>query len=261
MNLKRFIRFVMVCLIFLISRSALADSYPESTDILYQLALRVVHEIEKKADWRFVPSDVGSGGYLKIPWKPGDRQTVAVYLFREEGTNASHPFGRRLEKQLGLAMDGSSKFMYVMRDMDKFYDMKHRETDFMIDAQTAQAVGKVLGARYFLTGAYWRDGAETVVQAALWDAATGSAVHTQAKISGWEPLLVKRRLFISWWKGGIGLLTLLVMIGIIRFLNRSAFYDLRSRQNRTVYFLIQAGFGLVLVSAGYFFAVWWFFPR
>lgn len=259
-NSKRFIRVVVVCLTFFLSGSVVAGSYPESTDILYQLAERVIHEIEKKADWRFAPSDAGGDSYRKIPWETGDRQTVAVYLFREEGTNDSHPFGRRLEKQLGLAMDGSSKFMYVTRDMEKFYDMKHRETDFMIDAQTAQAVGKVLGARYFLTGSYWRDGAETVVQAALWDAAAGSAVHTQAKISGWEPLLVKKRLVTSWWKGGIGLLTLLAMIGVIRFLNRSVFYDLRSRQNKTMYVLIQLGFGLVLLFAGYFFAVWWFFP-
>ena len=260
-NSKRFIHVVVVCLTFLLAGSAVAGLYPESTDILHQLAERVIHEIENKAEWRFVPSDTGGDRYRKIPWKRGDRQTVAVYLFREEGTNDSHPFGRRLEKQLGLAMDGSSKFMYVTRDMEKFYDMKHRETDFMIDAQTAQAVGKVLGARYFLTGSYWRDGNETVIQAALWDAAAGSAVHTQAKISGWERLLVKKRLVRYWWKGGLGLLTLLVMIGVIRFLNRSVCYDLRSRENKTVYILIQFGFGLALLCAGYFFAVWWVFPE
>ena len=260
MRLKRLIFVVLGCLPFFISGSVLAGSYPESTDILQQLAERVIVDIEKKAKWRFVPSDTGGDRYRKIPWKPGDRHTVAVYLFREEGTNDSHTFGRRLEKQLGLAMDGSSKFMYVMRDMKKFYEMKHRETNFMIDAETAQAVGKILGARYFLTGSYWRDGNEAVIQGVLWDAAAGLAVHTQAKISGWERLLVKKRLTTYWWKGGLGLLTLLVMMGVIRLLNRSVCYDLRSRENKTLYILIQVGFGLTLLSAGYFFVVWWVFP-
>jgi len=147
-----------------------------------------------------------------------------------------------------------------VRDMDKFYDMKKQEIDFMVDEKTASAVGKVLGARYFLTGSYWRDGDETFIQAALWDAELGSATHAQVKITGTEWVFIKKRLSSCWWKGGIGLLTLLVMIGVIRFLNRSVFYDLRSRQNKTVYILIQAGFGLILVSVGYFFVVWWFFP-
>lgn len=260
MSSKRLIFAVLGCFTFFISGSVLAGSYPESTDILQQLAERVIVDIENKAKWQFMPSDTGGDRYRKIPWKQGDRQTVAVYLFREEGTNDSHPFGLRLEKQLGLAMDVSSKFMYVIRDMNKFYEMKHSETNFMIDAETAQAVGKVLGARYFLTGSYWRDGNETVIQAALWDAAAGSAVHTQAKISDWEWLLVKKRLTSYWWKGGLGLLTLLVMMGVIRLLNRSVCYNLRSRENKTIYILIQAGFVLTLLSAGYFFIVWWVFP-
>jgi len=259
-NSKRFILLVTLWIAFLFSESAVAASYPESTDILQQLAERVIHEIEDKAQWRFVPSETRGDGYRKIPWKSGDRQTVAVYLFREEGTNAQHPFGVRFEKQLALALDGSSKFMLVVRDMDKFYDMKKQEIDFMVDEKTASAVGKVLGARYFLTGSYWRDGDETFIQAALWDAELGSATHAQVKITGTEWVFIKKRLSSCWWKGGIGLLTLLVMIGVIRFLNRSVFYDLRSRQNKTVYILIQAGFGLILVSVGYFFVVWWFFP-
>ena len=260
MSSKRIIFVVVGCLAFFISESVLANSYPDSTDILQQLAERVIVDIEQKAKWRFVPSGTGGTNYGKLPWKSGDRQTVAVYLFKEEGTNDTHPFGRQLEKQLGLALDGSSKFMYVMRDMKKFYEMKHRETNFMIDAETAQVVGKVIGARYFLTGSYWRDGNETVIQAALWDAAAGSAVHTQAKISGWEWLLVKKRLTSYWWKGCLGLLTLIMMMGVIRFLNRSVCYDLRSRENKTIYILIQIGFGLTLLSTGYFFVVWWIFP-
>ena len=248
------------CLTFFVSGSVLAGSYPESTDILQQLAERVIAEIEEKAEWRFVPGQSESGKFVKIPWRSGDRQTVAIYLFREEETNMHLPFGARFEKQLGLALDDSSKFMFVMRDMKKFYDMKHRETDFMIDENTASSVGKVLGARYFLTGSYWREGNETFIQAALWDAEIGSANHAQVKISGTEWALVKKRLTSCWWKGGLGLLTLLVMIGIIRLLNRSVCYNLRSRENKTMYILIQVGFGLTLLSVGYFFVVWWVFP-
>ncbi len=247
------------CLTFFVSGSVLAGSYPESTDILQQLAERVIAELEKKAKWRFVPSDTGGDRSRKIAWKEGDRQTVAIYLFREEETNAHLPFGARFEKQLGLALDGSSKFVFVMRDMKKFYEMKYRETDFMIDEDTASSVGKVLGARYFLTGSYWREGNETFIQAALWDTETGSANHAQVKISGTEWALVKKRLTSYWWKGGLGLLTLLVMIGIIRLLNRSVCYNLRSRENKTIYILIQVGFGLTFLFAGYFFVVWWIF--
>ena len=228
---------------FLGCRHGLANTYPESTDLLKELAEKVILEMEEKAAW---PS--------------GDRQTVAIYLFREDGSNAQLPFGARFEKQLALALDHSSKFMFVMRDMNKFYDMKKRETDFMIDESTASSVGKVLGARYFLTGSYWREGDETFIQAVLWDAASGTANHAQVKISGTEWAFVKKRIVAYWWRGGIGLLTLLVMMGIIRMLNRSVCYNLRSRENRTLYILIQIGFGLTLISAGYFFVVWWAFP-
>lgn len=260
MNLKQFIFLVSFCLPFLLPGAALAVPYPESTDILQQLAERVIHEIENKAEWRLVPSEPRGDGYRRIPWKSGDRQTVAVYLFREEGTNAQHPFGVRFEKQLALALDRSSKFMLVVRDMDKFYDMKKQETDFMVDEKTASAVGKVLGARYFLTGSYWLDGDETFIQAALWDAELGSATHTQVKITGTEWAFIQKRLSSCWWKGGLGLLTLLVMMGFIRLLNRSVLYNFRSRENKTVYILIQVGFGLALLCAGYFFTVWWIFP-
>jgi len=257
---KRLIFVVLGCLIFFMSGSVLAGSYPESTDILQQLAEKVIAEMEEKAEWRFVPGQDESEKFVKTPWRSGDRQTVAVYLFREEGTNAHLPFGARFEKQLELALGGSSKFMLVMRDMKKFYDMKYREIDFMIDENTASSVGKVLGARYFLTGSYWRDGNETFIQAALWDAELGSANHAQVKITGTEWAFVKKRLTSYWWKGGLGLLTLLVMMGVIRLLNRSVCYNLRSRENRTIYILIQVGFGLTLLSAGYFFVVWWVFP-
>jgi len=59
--------------------------------------------MEKKAKWRFVPSDTGGDRYRKIAWKEGDRQTMAIHLFRDEGSNAQLPFGARFEKQLALA--------------------------------------------------------------------------------------------------------------------------------------------------------------
>jgi len=203
--------------------------------------------------------ETGEGKNQEIPWKPGDLQTVSIYLFREEGTNAHLSFGSRFEKQLVLALDGSSKFRYVMRDMKKFYDMKHRETDFMIDETTASSVGKVLGARYFLTGSYWREGNQTFIQAALWDAELGSATHAQVKIRGSEWVLVKSRIISEWWKGLIGLMALLAMMVVIRLLNRSIFYNLRSRGTKTIYILIQTGFGIVVICTAYFFAVWWLF--
>lgn len=231
-RLKQTFFVALACIIaVLCSTSALADPYPSSTDVLKQLAERVITELESKAQWRFVPTEPGGKEYRKIPWKAGDRQTVAVYLFREEGTKKEFPFGRRFQKQLGQAMDGSAKYQYVLRDMDAFYDMKKRETDFMINEDTAASVGRVLGARYFLTGTYWQEGNETVIQAAFWDAETGTAVHAQGSINGWEWPLVKRRLVSGWWKGGVGLLSLLVMLGGVRILNRSAFYDLRFDKN------------------------------
>ena len=250
----------LVYIALLASSTAFADVYPEATDVLQQLAEQVVTELDSKAVWRFVFKEPGGKEYRKIPWVLGDRQTVAVYLFREEGTKEVLPFGIRLQKQLGVAMDRSNKFMYVMRDMDKFYDMKKRETDFMINEETAAAVGRVLGARYFLTGTYWLNGNETVIQAALWDAETATAIHAQNSINGWEWPLVRERLVSGWWKGGIGFLSLLVMLGVIRFLNRSVFYNLRSRENKTVYILIQLGFGLAFLSVGYLFVEWWAFP-
>ena len=257
---KQLFLFIFGCLIFFGWSHGFADTYPESTDVLRELAERVILEMEEKAEWRFVPGQGESEKFVKIPWRSGDRETVAVYLFREEGTDAHLPFGTRFEKQLGLALDQSSKFKFVMRDMKKFYDMKKRETDFMIDEDTVSSVGNVLGARYFLTGSYWREGNETFIQAALWDAESGSANHAQVKISGGEWAFVKKRIASQWWKGGLGLLTLLVMMGVIRLLNRSVCYNLRSRENRTIYILIQVGFGLILISAGYFFTVWWVFP-
>ena len=257
---KQLFLFIFAFLTFMCCGQGLANTYPESTDLLRELAEKVILEMEEKAEWRFVPGQGGSEKFVKIPWSSGDRQTVAIYLFREEGTNAQLPFGVRFEKQLALALDHSSKFMFVMRDMNKFYDMKKRETDFMIDESTASSVGKVLGAGYFLTGSYWREGNETFLQAALWDAASGTAHHAQVKISGTEWVFVKKRIVAYWWRGGIGLLTLLVMMGVIRMLNRSVCYNLRSRENRTLYILIQVGFGLTLLSAGYFFVVWWAFP-
>ena len=257
---KKLFLFIFGFLTLLGCRHGLADTYPESTDLLQELAEKVILEMEEKAEWRFVPGQGESEKFVKIPWRSGDRQTVAIYLFREEGTNAQLPFGVRFEKQLALALDHSSKFMFVMRNMKKFYEMKKRETDFMIDESTASSVGRVLGARYFLTGSYWREGDETFIQAALWDAASGAANHAQVKISGAEWAFVKKRIVAYWWRGGIGLLTLLVMMGIIRILNRSVCYNLRSRENRTIYILIQIGFGLTLLSAGYFFVVWWAFP-
>jgi len=257
---KRLFLFIFGCLTFFGLSHGLADTYPESTDLLRELAERVILEMEEKAEWRFVSGRGGSEKFVKIPWRSGDRQTVAIYLFREEETNAYLSFGARFEKQLALALDHSAKFMFVMRDMKKFYDMKKRETDFMIDESTASSVGKVLGARYFLTGSYWREGDETFIQAAMWDAASGTVNHAQVKISGTEWAFVKKRITAYWWRGGIGLLTLLVMMGVIRMLNRSVCYNLRSRENRTIYILIQIGFGLTLLSAGYFFVVWWAFP-
>jgi len=251
---------VQMFIVFLTSSTVLAGAYPESTDVLQQLSERVITELDSKAEWRFVPTAPDGKEYRRIPWKPGDRQTVAVYLFSEEGAKELKPFGRRLQKQLGQAMDCSNKFLYVLRNMGKFYDMKKREADFMINEDTAASVGRVLGARYFLTGTYWENGNETVIQAALWDAETGTAVHAQSRINGWEWPLVRKRLVSSWWKGGIGLLSMLIMIGVTRLLNRSAFYDLRARENRTTYILIQLGLGLAIVCAGYFFAAWWFFP-
>ena len=260
MTSKKLLLLIFVFLTFLVCGHGLAETYPESTDLLQELAEKVILEMEEKAVWRFVPGRSESEKFVKVPWRSGDRQTVAIYLFREEGTNAQLPFGVRFEKQLALALDHSSKFMFVMRDMNKFYDMKKRESDFMIDESTASSVGKVLGAGYFLTGSYWREGNETFIQAALWDAASGSANHAQVKISGTEWAFVKKRIVAHWWRGGIGLLTLLVMMGIIRMLNRSVCYNLRSRENRTIYILIQIGFGLTFLSVGYFFVVWWAFP-
>ena len=182
MRLKQIVFLFLVCIALLFSESAFADSYPTSVDVLQQLAERVITELDSRAAWRFVPTEPGAKEYRKIPWETGDRQTVAVYLFREEGTKEALPFGRRLQKQLGQAMDGSDKFMYVLRDMDKFYDMKKRETDFMINEETAASVGRVLGARYFLNGTYWQEGNETVIQAALWDAGNGNC----SPRSGWN---------------------------------------------------------------------------
>ena len=54
----------------------------------------------------------------------GDRKTVAIYSFHEDGTGQRHPFADRFERQLALAMDGSSKFLNVVRDMKKFEEMK-----------------------------------------------------------------------------------------------------------------------------------------
>ena len=99
-----------------------------------------------------------------------------------------------------------------------------------------------------------------MIQAALWDAETGTAVHAQSSINGWEWPLVRARLVSGWWKGGVGLLSLLFMMGVIRFLNRSVFYNLRSRENKTIYVLIQIGFGAALLFVGYFFTVWWIGP-
>ena len=162
MLLRQLIVITLALSVLMVSRSALADTYPESTELLQQLAKRVISEMEWKTRWRFVPEDIGKnptledlkkgGKYKKILWKPGDRQTVAVYKFHEEGTGETHPFAARFERQLGLAMDGSTKFLFVMRDLAKFDEMKYRETHLMIDEKTATAVGKVLGARYFLTG-------------------------------------------------------------------------------------------------------------
>jgi hypothetical protein len=135
-------------LTFLGCRHGLADTYPESTDLLQELAENVILEMEEKAEWRFVPGRGESEKFVKIPWRSGDRQTVAIYLFREEGTNAHLPFGARFEKQLALALDHSSKFMFVMRDMKKFYDMKKRETDFMIDESVRSKKGSHL---FYLT--------------------------------------------------------------------------------------------------------------
>ena len=248
-------------MVLLFSSSVLAASYPESTAVLQQLAEKVIFELENNAERRLVPTKSGGKEYREIPWVPGNRQTVAVYLFREEGTNEILPFGKRFQKQLAQAMDGSEKFMYVLRDMDKFYDMKKHETDFMINEGTAASVGRVLGARYFLTGTYRQNGNETVIQIALWDAETGTAVHAQGRVNGWEWPLVRERLVSSWWKGGIGLISLLIMLGVIRLLNRSALYDLRARESRTIYILIQIGFGLIVICAGYFFSVWWLSPK
>jgi hypothetical protein len=113
---KQLFLFIFGFLTLLGCRHGLADTYPESTDLLQELAEKVILEIEEKAAWRFVPGRGGSEKFVKIPWRSGDRQTVAIYLFREEGTNAHLPFGARFEKQLGLALDHSSKFIFVMRD-------------------------------------------------------------------------------------------------------------------------------------------------
>jgi TolB-like protein len=251
----------LCCMVLLFSTANLVGAYPKSTDVVEELSKQLIREIEAKAKWRLVTSRSGGKQYKKIPWKPGDRQTVAVYLFREEGTNKALPFGALLEKQLAQAMDSSSKFMYVMRNMNKFYDMKKHETDFMINDETVASVGRVLGARYFLTGSYWQNGSETIIQAALWDAETGTAFHTQGKINGWELPLVKKRMLSNWWKGLIGILSLLTLFGIMRVLSRSVLYDLRAKESRTVYGLIQLGFSVVALFMGYIFAVWWFFPK
>ena len=260
MSQKQIFPIVQMFIAFLASSTVLASAYPESTEVLQQLSERVITELGSKTEWRFVPTEPGGKEYRRIPWKDGDLQTVAVYLFREEGTKKELPFGRQLQRQLGQAMDGSAKYQYVLRDMDAFYDMKKRETDFMINEETAASVGRVLGARYFLTGTYWQEGNETFIQGALWDAERGTAIHAQGRINGWEWPLVRKRITSSWWKGGIGVISLLFMLGVIRLLNRSVFYNLRSRENRTIYILIQIGFGLTLISAGYFFVVWWAFP-
>ncbi len=140
MSLRKIFFVVQVCMVLLVSSAVQAGAYPGSTDVLQRLSERVITELAGKAAWRFAPTEPGGKKYRKIPWKPGDRQTVGIYLFREEGTKEILPFGRRLQKQLGQAMDGSDKFMYVLRDMDKFYDMKKRETDFMINEETAASV-------------------------------------------------------------------------------------------------------------------------
>jgi hypothetical protein len=173
MKLNRAFTAAMVWLVLFCAGQAVAVSYPESTDLMGQLAARVIAQMEKKAQWRYVPTDAATltyddlkkgSRYRKIPWEPGDRQPVAVYLFREEGTGRQLSFGVKFEKQLGLAMDGSSKFDVVVRDLQKFEEMKFRETNAMIDEDTAAALGNVLGARYFLTGTYWREGSETFIK-------------------------------------------------------------------------------------------------
>lgn len=120
MTSKQIFFLIFGFLTFLGCRHGLADTYPESTDLLQELAEKVILEMEENAVWRFVPGQGKSEKFVKIPWRSGDRQTVAIYLFREEGSDAQLPFGTRFEKQLGLALDHSSKFMFVMRDMNKF---------------------------------------------------------------------------------------------------------------------------------------------
>ncbi len=258
---KYHIFFLKFCISIMLLSAHSAVAYPTAVDVVEELSSQLVSRIEAKAKWRLVTTKSGGKQYEKISWEKGDRQTVAIYLFREEGTNRALPFGVLLENQLAQAMDSSSKFIYVMRNMNKFYDMKKHETDFMINEDTVASVGRVLGARYFLTGSYWQNGSETIIHAALWDAETGTAFHTQGKITGWEWPLIKKRMLSNWWKGLIGILSILTLFGIMRVLNRSVFYDLGARKSRTVYRLIQLGFCVVVIFLGYIFSAWWFFPK
>ncbi len=264
-NAIRTIISIILCLAF--AGGAFGSSYPEANELMEKLAANVIYEMEAKSQWRYdrvenpnpTLEEINSQKYEKTAWKPGDRQPVAIYAFTEEATKLRHPFADHFERQLTLAMDSSSKFFIVTREMEKFEEMKFKETRAEIDGTTAAKLGKVLGARFFLTGTYWHDGSATFIQAALWDADRGTAVHSQVKIGGWDRDLVKSNLRTHWWKGLTGGLALVILCCIIHFLNKTALFNMRASEKWFMFFGFQAAFVVLFILTCYVFARWWLY--
>jgi len=245
------------------------SGYPASTELLESAARNIVSEIEKKAEFRYLAGEKGDyyapsdsdmkRPYLKVPWREGEKETVAVYLFNERMTNERPPFSDLLEKELSLALAGSSKFMPVTRD-EKFLSMHKQEIGPAIDERTAPAFGRALGARYFLTGSFWLEGESAVVLCSLWDAELGLELNAQTLLSSWDPILLKDRASKGWWKGLAGLACLVGVFLFFRLMNRSVCYNLRCRENKTAYLAIQIVFAVAMAALAVLAALWWLGP-
>ncbi|MBF0227578.1 MAG: hypothetical protein HQK76_19195 [Desulfobacterales bacterium] len=252
-----FLFFLPSCSLFSSNR---ASSYPQSSELLNQLAKKVINELEKKASFRYEPIDKNVQGrreYKEVEWN--GRQPVAVYFFSERDTKKIHPFIETFEKQLSLCMDDSKKFMALPRDMQKMEEMKIKEAHILIDETTATSIGNLLGARYFLTGTYWKEGNETIIFAELWDGERGLAIRSQTMITGWELALVKKKIFKDWWKGVILVAFISAITGLIMLLNSSVLYELKTNKNNIVFILIQVCFIMAVLGVAYYFGVWWLF--
>lgn len=249
--------------------SAHAAGYPVSTELAESAARRLVAELEKKAEFRYVAGERGDYYasldlakkrlYAKVPWKAGEREPVVIYLFQERGTKARPVFAELMEKELSLALDVSVKFMPVTRD-EKFLSMHKLETGPTVDESTAPAFGRALGARYFLTGTFWLEGESAVVLCSLWDAELGLELNAQSRLSFWDPILLKERASKGWWKALAGLACLVGVFLFFRLMNRSVCYNLRCRENKTAYLAIQIVFAVAMAALAVLAALWWLGP-